>query len=198
MSNIGDRVREERERLGLSQEAFGALGGVKKLAQFNYEKGYRSPTGDYFEMLRQNLDIDVNYIVTGMRTGPEWDDALAHRYVLVNMATAIGISYKDLARVCEFALLQQKQARLNEDHDPSELIDMIHGLVDSSLQVAGIDEEFLSLVLERMESVISKSGSGLTASKKARAAVMLYRTFKASGKIDQKTVEDTIRLASNG
>ena len=35
------RLREERERLGFSQEAFGVLGGVQKRAQINYEKGER-------------------------------------------------------------------------------------------------------------------------------------------------------------
>ncbi|MCL7660626.1 XRE family transcriptional regulator, partial [Klebsiella pneumoniae] len=42
-NNIGSRLREERERLGLSQQALGEIGGVKKLTQLNYEKGDRAP-----------------------------------------------------------------------------------------------------------------------------------------------------------
>ncbi|HUW27582.1 MAG TPA: helix-turn-helix transcriptional regulator [Sulfuriferula sp.] len=197
MSDIGDRIKSERERLGLSQEAFGAIGGVKKLAQLNYEKGKRSPTGEYFECLRQSKDIDVNYIVTGMKTGPEWDDALAHRYVLVNMATAIGINYSDLGRVCDLALLQEKQARLNEEFDPSEVVKMVHDLVNSSAKMAGIDAELLALILEKVEAAVDKFNSKIPAKKKARAVAMFYRTFMSSGKVDQKTIEETIALASS-
>lgn len=42
-SDIGERLREERERIGLSQMAFGEIGGVKKLAQLKYEQRGRAP-----------------------------------------------------------------------------------------------------------------------------------------------------------
>ena len=44
---IGARLREERERLGLNQEGFGQLGGVRKQAQLLYEKDERKPDSDY-------------------------------------------------------------------------------------------------------------------------------------------------------
>lgn len=61
---IGTRIREEREKLSLSQEALGAVGGVKKQAQFNYEKGERMPTADYLAAIAQ-IGVDVQYILTG-------------------------------------------------------------------------------------------------------------------------------------
>ncbi|MGL4486488.1 MAG: XRE family transcriptional regulator [Yersinia sp. (in: enterobacteria)] len=63
-SNIGERLRKERERLGLSQLAFGELGGVKKLAQLNYEKGDRYPDAQYLAALAR-FGVDVQYVVTG-------------------------------------------------------------------------------------------------------------------------------------
>lgn len=197
MDDIGSRIREERERLGLSQEAFGALAGVKKLAQFNYEKGKRSPTGDYFEQLRQHKGIDVNYIVTGMRTGPEWDDALAHRYVLVSMASAIGIQMTDLAHVCDLALLHEKQSRLGEEVNPGEVSEMVYKLVASSTGSTDIDSGLLSSILKDLEASLEKARSSLPPEKKARAVVMLYRAFKASGKVDMKMIEDAVQLAAS-
>ena len=38
MKEFGIRLKEERIRLGLDQDGFGQLGGVKKNAQSNYEK----------------------------------------------------------------------------------------------------------------------------------------------------------------
>ena len=61
------RLREERERMGLSQEAFGALGGVQKRAQINYEKGERQPDMAYLSAIA-TAGADVLYILTGRRS----------------------------------------------------------------------------------------------------------------------------------
>lgn len=66
--NISDRLREERERLGLNQVEFGSIGGVKKLAQINYEKGERHPDSAYLAAIAA-AGADVLYILTGQRTG---------------------------------------------------------------------------------------------------------------------------------
>lgn len=66
--NISDRLREERERLGLNQVDFGAVGGVKKLAQINYEKGERHPDSAYLAAIAA-AGADVLYILTGQRMG---------------------------------------------------------------------------------------------------------------------------------
>jgi len=67
--NIAARLKEERERLGLSQAEFGAIGGVKKLAQFNYEKGERHPDSTYLAAIAK-AGADVLYILTGERSRP--------------------------------------------------------------------------------------------------------------------------------
>lgn len=66
MSTIGERLKEERERLSLNQTAFGEIGGVKKLAQINYEKNERSPDAPYLQAIAA-LGADVLYIITGER-----------------------------------------------------------------------------------------------------------------------------------
>ena len=63
------RLREERERLGFNQEAFGALGGVQKRAQINYEKGERHPDSAYLAAIA-GAGADVLYILTGQRSQP--------------------------------------------------------------------------------------------------------------------------------
>ncbi len=61
---ISDRLRAERARLDLTQEQFGALGGVLKRAQINYEKGERSPDALYLAAIAA-AGADVLYILTG-------------------------------------------------------------------------------------------------------------------------------------
>lgn len=66
MSNCGERLREERERLGFNQTAFGAIGGVQKQAQLKYEKGERFPDAAYLAAAA-TVGADVQYIITGLR-----------------------------------------------------------------------------------------------------------------------------------
>ena len=64
---IGQRLRSERVRLGLTQEELGAHGGVRKLAQMNYELGKRSPDACYLAGAHL-AGVDINYVVTGKPT----------------------------------------------------------------------------------------------------------------------------------
>lgn len=66
MSILGERLKNEREKLGLSQEQLGAIGGVKKLAQFRYESGETFPNAQYLTEVSK-VGIDVNYVLFGTR-----------------------------------------------------------------------------------------------------------------------------------
>lgn len=67
MLNIGERLKEERVRLGYNQGDFAAIAGVAKTSQFNYEKGERSPDAAYLAAVAEK-GVDVLYVVTGRRT----------------------------------------------------------------------------------------------------------------------------------
>lgn len=72
---IHDRLREERERLGMSQDAFGEIAGVRKQAQHLYEKGERHPDTRYLAAIAA-AGADVLYILTGQRSAPVAPQAL--------------------------------------------------------------------------------------------------------------------------
>lgn len=64
---IGERLKEERQRLGLNQSDFAALAGVAKNTQLNYEKEERSPDAAYLAAVAA-AGVDVLYVLTGTRT----------------------------------------------------------------------------------------------------------------------------------
>ncbi|HEE9899544.1 helix-turn-helix transcriptional regulator [Enterobacter roggenkampii] len=66
-TSIGERLKEERVRLGLSQAALGEIGGVRKQAQLNYEKGERNPDSAYLSAIAK-FGADIQFIVTGIRS----------------------------------------------------------------------------------------------------------------------------------
>ena len=67
MNGFGPRLREERERLGLTQRAFGEIGGVEPNAQGKYESGERTPRVDYLAALA-NRGVDALYVLSGVHT----------------------------------------------------------------------------------------------------------------------------------
>ncbi|HEY0290450.1 MAG TPA: helix-turn-helix domain-containing protein [Pseudomonas sp.] len=66
MKDLGSRLKETRKRMGLSQQEFGAMGGVEANAQGKYESGERVPRSDYLAALDKQ-GIDVLYILSGHR-----------------------------------------------------------------------------------------------------------------------------------
>ena len=63
---FGNRLREERERLGLTQKEFAEIGGVKRVSQHLYERGDTPPNIDYLLRLAE-IDVDVAYLLIGER-----------------------------------------------------------------------------------------------------------------------------------
>jgi transcriptional regulator with XRE-family HTH domain len=66
---VGERLREERERLGLSQTDFGVLLGVSRGTQKNYELGASSLDLRYVTALEEK-GVDAAYVLTGRRSTP--------------------------------------------------------------------------------------------------------------------------------
>lgn len=65
--SIGMRLREERQRLGMSQPVFGEVGGVTKKTQMLYESGERMPDAEYLAAITL-AGVDVLYVLTGDRS----------------------------------------------------------------------------------------------------------------------------------
>ena len=64
MHSIGERLKEERKRLGLSQMELCELTGITRKTLFSYETGERSPNVLFLSALFDH-DFDVDYILKG-------------------------------------------------------------------------------------------------------------------------------------
>lgn len=63
---IGTRLKEERERLKLSQTALADAVGTTKKTQIDYEKDNTQPKAMYMAKVAE-MGVDVAYVITGMR-----------------------------------------------------------------------------------------------------------------------------------
>lgn len=66
--SIGERLREERERLGLSQPKFAAIAATTKQTLFSWESGKTAPDGFQLAALAE-AGMDVLYVLTGRYAG---------------------------------------------------------------------------------------------------------------------------------
>lgn len=64
--SVGTRLKEERKRLGLTQEAMAAACGVAKRTQILFEQDAHLPGGAYF-VEADALGVDIGYLLVGRR-----------------------------------------------------------------------------------------------------------------------------------
>lgn len=64
--SIGQRIKEERERLKLSQPAFGDIGEMGKTTVISWERGTAFPNAAFLEKAAK-FGMDVYYVITGER-----------------------------------------------------------------------------------------------------------------------------------
>lgn len=76
-------------RTRLSQEKFGAAGGVGKTAQYMYERGDRIPDAAYLRAIAK-IGVDTSYVLTGKRQGSSEAARLSAADQIVDGVLAIG------------------------------------------------------------------------------------------------------------
>ncbi|MFC5472555.1 helix-turn-helix domain-containing protein [Paraherbaspirillum soli] len=70
MDTIGGRLKQERERLGKTQVEMGAIAGVTKGSQINYEGDKRVPDASYLKAIAA-VGANVQYIISGDKKADE-------------------------------------------------------------------------------------------------------------------------------
>lgn len=76
--SLGDRLKEERIRLGYSQPAFAELVDATKQSQIRWEQGRSNPDGAALEAWAK-IGVDVLYVITGQRSQPVSSKPLSPR-----------------------------------------------------------------------------------------------------------------------
>ena len=62
MENFSERIKNLREERGLSQEALGAVIGVKRFSIYTYEKGRACPEMKGLVALAEFFDVSMDYL----------------------------------------------------------------------------------------------------------------------------------------
>jgi transcriptional regulator with XRE-family HTH domain len=78
--SVGDRLRDERVRLGLNQEDLAQAGAVNRNTQGSYERGARHPDTAYLRAVA-GLGVDIVYVLTGQKALGEGLNATEARII---------------------------------------------------------------------------------------------------------------------
>jgi len=184
---VGDRIREERKRLGLSQAAFATKVGVHRRTQVNYESGERKPDTEYLEALAL-AGGDIGYVLTGES---EFDRLQAYKLALDAMRFELELFSEhdeEWVRVLELLATDWKDFRLHRGSKfPGRAA--VTTLLKKS-PVLMLDTRLLEDVIEKLEFVLDSKGVRLPPSEKASAILCLFRDAKKPGAhLDFKAVE---------
>jgi transcriptional regulator with XRE-family HTH domain len=190
---INDRLREERERLRLSQADFAEKAGIHRNTQARYELGKREPDSGYLETIKA-MGVDVDYVLFG------FPDPKAP--VECPVLQSQGIDRPMVLNECRGNASGKGggggpsiRHAFRETCPKCPKNPIKHGVpVDST--IPDVDGRLLEDILEEMEAVFAKTGITLSPPKKSRTTVMLYRAFRASGKVDPNVVKDAVSIAS--
>lgn len=193
--SIGSRLKEERERIRLSQADFAEKSGVHRNTIARYETDKSQLGADFIETMRA-IGIDVDYVLFGIPNPAAPVDCpfvqaqkfdLQYVFTLKdcrNKAADSGALGSPIDNLWRKACKECPQNPIK------------HGLPITQPQT-DIDGPLLLALLEEVEAALLNTGLKISPAKKAQAVVMLYRAFKASGKVDRKMIEETIALASS-
>lgn len=176
-SGFGERLRAERERLGLTQADLAEKMGVHKNTQARYEKADTQPSPGYLTALR-SVGIDADYVLTGVRAS---DEGAAHR-ALVHL---VGVMFdtlrltpheKEFEGICQLAYSETASAWRDGKIRGEEADRATALLIKKSPLV--IDEGVFIELIERLEFVLESTGITLAPYDKARAILKLYSQTK--------------------
>lgn len=204
MEDFGKRLKEERERLGLSQAKFAELCGVGRTAQFNYERGERHPASIYLDAA-EKLGVDTHYVFTGTRKGKDWAYARAFSRMLYTFEWLLGLEEQRLEAIAkELADLNDKVDWFNDSPDTrpdsvsfQEWISSFRDWLGTAAKLDHcVDVALLSQLIDAVSQAADKVGATLTTEKRLRAALVLYRDAKRSGEIEQRQIDNAVRLAA--
>ncbi len=191
MPLLGDRLRAERERRGLSQQELADLCGVTMRSQRNYEKAERQPDAAYLAALAA-AGMDMAYIVTGQRASglPMPGDVVREMSLPGQALRESGVALGQVVGELKAAGAMPGQAL-------ESVADQPNPKTFSGLATAQIDPERLSRIVEMLETAARLAGRKWQIKKLVAVAAEVYNVLADEPALDEPKVERILKLVVN-
>ncbi len=185
---LPERLKAERERLGLSQTDFGRFGDVSKNSQLAYEQGKAAPDVGYLARIAEK-GVDVAYLFTGVRTIAR--PGLAQEEIqLFNDIVDAAFSLSDEGRLKAKSILgelvRQEFEATGKTRTSRKLGTAVATRPATPAPVTEMNLELLQVCLAGVEEGLEATGRGMAPDKKAQLVTMLYDLHQATDSPPQK------------
>lgn len=184
-SVFGERIRDERKRLSLSQTELAQRVGISMRTQRNYETGTRVPDASYLAAVGK-LGVDVGLVVTGARTGAP---LVALQKLVEELAARIGVPPAALKTLYAARLASEEEVM---DREPWPWNP--HYVCETRTENQ-VNAELLAAALETLEGHLKARGATLSSVKKAHAVAVLYRYLSKVGPPDSSVLDSLLEIA---
>ena len=196
MEGFGQRLKEERERLGMSQVEFATACGVKRTAQYNYEANERHPDIVYLGGAMA-AGVDMGYLLTGSRdlakklyAASFVANRAGEHLVLEALANldldgfvdSIGSADMDSARARDRGPILRKLIAHNRD---------LRAIFEAR---PAVDVKLLEAVLREIER--SDLAKALPAGQRAKVTALAYRAAAKNGAVDRELIAEAAGLVA--
>ena len=203
-ATLGGRLREERQRLDLSQALLAGKVGISRISQANYESGKRSPDTVYLSAAFE-AGVDVGYVITGKRSAAPDFYRMSAAFVLRSLEKRTGFAEDVLSFVIE-AIADAAAAGWmadgldmpTDDADGAEFDEWLP-LADVSALISALNENarLLRDIFAVIHDTLAFNPSlRLAGGKRLAAVVMLYQAVRTAGESDRVGGQNAIRLAA--
>lgn len=202
MSNIFERLKEERKRLGLSQGEFAELLSIHRNTQARYERGEREPDTTYLSAISK-VGVDIGYVLTGVAEGgkrEQEEQIRGYSHVIDFLQGYLGLGKGRLntefveAVQASFEGVRLYWENLGKNLDPERADDKLRAVIRKS-PVLILSTQELEDLIERVEFVQGAKSFKLSPQEKASLIIQLYREERETGvKSDYNRVQQAMEL----
>lgn len=187
-ATVGGRLRQERKRIGMTQEELASALGVHRLTQINYELGRTEPDAAYIAALRE-AGIDGAYVLTGALRAASGDHGRAAERLLLALCEAMQVPFEQAQQALNLASGEASSAEIARH---AGLLMRKSPLLASANKALAVDRDLLVDILEGVDIELAKRGKAVTPLRKAHVVARLYSTFSLTGEVDKELLESAV------
>jgi len=166
--------------------------------QSRYEKGATEPVAAYLEAIGKE-GADVNYVLFGIASDEIVDCPYVASMPLPSGYVSKPITLTECRDMAAGVTLRKvgHNERIKQWFDYCQVCALHPGKLRTTSGPEEADTNLIATIVEGIESSLEQQHAALLPAKKGRVAAMLFRAFKASGKIDQRMIDEAVKLAAD-
>lgn len=185
-NGLGERLRQERRRLGLTQEDLASCTGIHRRTQANYERGKTAPDMAYFQALRR-VGLDAKYVQTGTKSSPNDEQSSAAERLFLALCDALQIPLEKVYAAINGAA----EVRMTSLEFQGYVGSLMRSspLLNSKSKVLVLDRDILVDIIDGFERCLDAMNKRVSPLQKAHYIASMYRDFGEKGEINAEMLK---------